>query len=57
MSVKIVIDGNSVYELDEECLECQKMPCYDINNIKQIEQELDFMNPEKCRKKKNTPSA
>lgn len=24
MAVKLVIDGNAVYEMDEECLECKK---------------------------------
>lgn len=24
MAIKLIIDGNAVYEIDEECAECQK---------------------------------
>lgn len=24
MAIRLVIDGNAVYEIDEDCLECQK---------------------------------
>ncbi|MGN0158159.1 MAG: hypothetical protein ACI39W_03310 [Brotaphodocola sp.] len=24
MAVRLIIDGNSVYEIDEECMECQR---------------------------------
>lgn len=24
MAVRLIIDGNAVYEIDEDCLECQK---------------------------------
>lgn len=24
MSTRLIIDGNAVYEIDEDCLECQK---------------------------------
>lgn len=48
MSVKMVIDGNAVYEMDEECLECQK---------KQLNyEEKDTDRTEQRSKKKNTPS-
>lgn len=46
MTVKLVIDGNAVYEIDEECLECKK---HHIECEEKTEKSAES-------RKKNTPS-
>lgn len=52
MKVKLVIDGNAVYEIDEDCLECKKhhAECEEKQTAaKRMEESVK-------NRKRNTPS-